>query len=355
MRPVGPFASAGEADHRRARRRQPVGAGPAGLWRHPYHPAAVMAGGTAIVTGGAGFIGSHLVDALVEEGRRVVVIDDLSSGLAERVNGAADFERLDIVDGEAVKRVAERVRPEVVFHLAAQSSVVVSTTDPGRDCAVNVLGTLNVLEAAKPFGAPVVYSSTGGALYGNDAPLPTPEDRLPVPLAPYGASKWGGEAYLLTWAEATGVPHSVCRLGNVYGPRQSPHGEAGVVAIFSYKLFAGETPKLFGQGRPTRDYVHVHDVVAGLMAAAGKRGIYNIATGTEADVLTVLHYLEQAAGTSVEPELADLRPGELERSCLDPSRAAEALGWRAEIPLADGLPSTYRAIVEEFERGAPVN
>jgi UDP-glucose 4-epimerase len=214
---------------------------------------------------------------------------------------------------------------------------------------VNVHGTLNVVEAAKPGRVPVVFTSTGGALYGNDAPIPTSEDRLPAPLAPYGASKWAGEAYLRTWAAATGTPHAVCRLGNVYGPRQSPHGEAGVVAIFSYKLHAGEAPVLFGHGKPTRDYVHVQDVVNGMLKASGTDGTFNIATGVETDVHEVLGHLQSEAGTSVEPELAPLRPGELERSCMDPSRAADVLGWRAEVELPGGIAETYRALIEEFE------
>jgi UDP-glucose 4-epimerase len=249
--------------------------------------------------------------------------------------------------------VVDRVKPEVVYHLGAQSSVTVSVTDPSRDCAVNVQGTLNVLDAAGRHGVPIVFTSTGGALYGDEAPLPTPEDRLPAPLAPYGASKWAGEAYVLTWALSSGIPHTVCRLGNVYGPRQSPHGEAGVVSIFTYKLWHGETPTVFGHGVPTRDYVHVHDVVAALVKATGAGGVFNISSGTETSVLELLDDLQEAAGTNVTPTLAPLRPGELERSCMDPSRARERLGWQAEVPLRDGLASTYAALVAEFERGTP--
>jgi UDP-glucose 4-epimerase len=303
----------------------------------------------AIVTGGAGFIGSHLVDALLAGGCEVTVIDDLSAGSAGKVPAGANLCELDIVDRDALQRVFAEVRPSAVYHLAAQASVTASVADPGRDCAVNVQGTLNVVDAATKLGAPVSFTSTGGALYGDGAPLPTSEERIPAPLAPYGASKWAGEAYVNTWSLSSGTPHAVCRLGNVYGPRQSPHGEAGVVAIFSEHLHAGRAPKMFGHGRPTRDYVYVGDVVGALIAANGKRGTFNVATGVETDVLTLWRVLKAASGSDVEPELADLRPGELQRSCLDSSRAERELGWRAEVPVEAGLRQTYAALVEEFQ------
>ncbi|HXQ01297.1 MAG TPA: NAD-dependent epimerase/dehydratase family protein [Solirubrobacteraceae bacterium] len=306
----------------------------------------------AIVTGGAGFIGSHVVDALLADGREVTVIDDLSSGSAAKVPSGARLCELDIVDRAALDRVFEEVRPSAVFHLAAQASVTASVADPGRDCAVNVLGTLNVVDAATKLGVPVSFTSTGGALYGDEAPLPTDEQRIPAPLAPYGASKWAAEAYLNTWSLSSGVPHAVCRLGNVYGPRQSPHGEAGVVAIFSEHLHTGKTPKMFGHGKPTRDYVYVGDVVSALIAANGTRGTFNIATGVETDVSTLWSVLKEAAGSDIEPELAELRPGELQRSCLDTSLAERELGWRATVEIGDGLRRTYAALVEEFEGAA---
>ncbi|HEY7830647.1 MAG TPA: NAD-dependent epimerase/dehydratase family protein [Solirubrobacteraceae bacterium] len=302
----------------------------------------------AIVTGGAGFIGSHLVDALLAAGGEVTVIDDLSSGKAERVNPEARLLELDIVDRRQLEAAIEEIAPRAIYHLAAQSSVVVSVENPLRDCEVNVMGTLNVVDIASPLGVPVVFTSTGGALYGDEAPRPTAEDRIPAPLSPYGASKWAGEAYVNTWSLSSGVPHAVCRLGNVYGPRQSPHGEAGVVAIFSHHLHVGKTPKLYGHGKPTRDYVYVGDVVRALLAASGRSGTFNIATGVAADVLTVWQGLGQAAGVQIEPQLADLRPGELQDSCLDPSLAARELGWRAEVGLDDGLRRTYEALVQEF-------
>ncbi|MHB1809011.1 MAG: NAD-dependent epimerase/dehydratase family protein [Solirubrobacteraceae bacterium] len=305
---------------------------------------------TAIVTGGAGFIGSHVVDALLADGLDVLVVDDLSAGRRENVDPRAQLRQLDIVDGEAVRAVFAQAKPSAVYHLAAQASVVVSVEHPQRDLAVNVAGTLNVLEAAAQAGAPVVFTSTGGALYGEDAPMPTNEDFLPGPLSPYGASKWAAECYVRTWALRTGVPNAICRLGNVYGPRQSPHGEAGVVAIFSHRLQTRQPPKLFGHGTPTRDYVYVTDVVRALLAATGKLGIYNIATSVETDVGTLWRELSSRASSNLQPELADLRPGELKRSCLDASRAQRELGWRPEVPIAEGLRLTYEALVQEFER-----
>jgi UDP-glucose 4-epimerase len=306
---------------------------------------------SAIVTGGAGFIGSHVVDALLADGHAVTVIDDLSSGDAARVHSAAKLVELDIVDAAALEAVVAEAKPSAIFHLAAQASVIVSVENPGRDCDVNVKGTLNIVEAAGRCKASVVFTSTGGALYGDDAPMPTGEDRIPAPLSPYGASKWAAEAYVNTWSLSSGIPHAVCRLGNVYGPRQSPHGEAGVVAIFSEHLYTDRAPKLFGQGTPTRDYVYVGDVVRALLAASGRAGTYNVATSVETDVATVWRELSKVAGKRIEPELADLRPGELTHSCLDISRAERELGWRPQVPIAEGLRLTYEALVEEFERG----
>jgi UDP-glucose 4-epimerase len=315
----------------------------------------------AIVTGGAGFIGSHVVDALLRDGYEVTVVDDLSAGAPERVPSDAELRELDIVEFDRLCALVEEVKPERIFHLAAQASVVASVANPGRDCEVNVRGTLNVVESAGRVGAPVVFTSTGGALYGDDAPMPTPEDRLPAPLSPYGASKWAAEAYVNTWSLSSGIPHAVCRLGNVYGPRQNPHGEAGVVAIFSDHLYTGKAPKLYGHGKPTRDYVYVGDVVKALMAASGKSGTYNIATGVETDVATIWRELQRAAKEidapgaagdpqALEPQLADLRPGELQHSRLDISRAQRELGWRPQVPIDQGLRLTYQALVEDFEQ-----
>jgi UDP-glucose 4-epimerase len=308
-----------------------------------------MSNRCAIVTGGAGFIGSHVVDALIADDWRVVVVDDLSSGDARRVADEATLEVIDITDRGALEPVFDAAKPAAIFHLAAQASVTRSVADPERDCEVNVRGTLNVLNGATRHGAPVVFTSTGGALYGDRAPLPTPEDVSPAPISPYGASKWAAEAYVVAWREASGIRHTICRLANVYGPRQNPYGEAGVVALFSHALWRGATPTLFGFGKPTRDYVHVHDVARALLMALGHGGEFNVSTGVETSVSRVFELLRSAADSTIEGDLAALRPGELERSCIDSSRARDQLGWRAEVGVEEGLSATYRALVEEFE------
>jgi UDP-glucose 4-epimerase len=304
---------------------------------------------TVVVTGGAGFIGSHVVDALVGEGKRVIVIDDLSTGAADRVNEEATLETVDVTDRVKLDTLIDRASPTAIYHLAAQASVTASVTSPLRDCQVNVEGTLNLLEGARQCRAPLVFTSTGGALYGNEAPIPTPESFIPSPLAPYGASKWSAEAYVNTWANSSRLPHAVARLGNVYGPRQSPHGEAGVVAIFTHALWSGQRPRMFGRGKPTRDYIHVADVVEAMLRAAGTRGTFNVATGIETSVEELYFILARAAGSSIEPERLPLREGELERSCMDVSRAGDVLGWHARISISDGLTQTSGELIGEFE------
>ncbi len=301
--------------------------------------------GRVAVTGGAGFIGSHVADAFLADGAAVLVIDDLSSGLEKNIPAAAEVERVDIVAAERLQEAIGGFKPDVVCHLAAQASVTVSVERPEHDLDVNVRGTLNVCEAARAAGAPVIFASTGGAIYGNDAPLPTPEPFPPEPLAPYGASKLAGEAYVATWGRLHGLPNVVLRLGNVYGPRQQPHGEAGVVAIFSDRLARGEQVVVYGFGKPTRDYVHVGDVAGAFFtaAAAGRAGTFNVGTARETSVLELLEILQREAGTAGQPELKPLRPGELERSALDPSAIKRELGWRAEITVEQGLPETFRA------------
>jgi UDP-glucose 4-epimerase len=290
-----------------------------------------------LVTGGAGFIGSHLVDALLARGDHVAVVDDLSTGRRERVPDGVALHVTDIAD---IGPVAERERPEVVFHLAAQADVRRSVADPAFDARVNVAGTASVLEAARAAGARrVLFASTGGALYGESVPLPTPEDAALAPFSPYGASKAAAETYLALFTRLHGLSTMALRFGNVYGPRQDPHGEAGVIAIFAGAAAEGRPVTIFGDGRQTRDYVYVGDVVAGFLAASASdaTGAVNIGTGTETTVL------ELVTAYGLEPQLAPARKGEVERSCLDVTRAADVLGWRAEVGLDDGLERTLAA------------
>jgi UDP-glucose 4-epimerase len=302
-----------------------------------------------LVTGGAGFIGSHVVDAFVGHGDEVLALDDLSTGKRENAPPAAAFTEVDIVDAPAFAAACRDFQPDIVCHLAAQASVTVSVERPDHDLDVNVRGTLNVCESARGAAAPVIFASTGGALYGNEAPLPTPESFPPAPLAPYGASKAAGEAYVATWGRLYGTPNVVLRLGNVYGPRQNPHGEAGVVAIFSERLLGSEPFTVYGFGEPTRDYVHVHDVARSFVVAAdaARAGTFNVGTGRETNVLRLLELLQEAAGVSTEPDLQPLRPGELNRSALDPASIERELGWRAEITVEDGLRQTFHAYAQQ--------
>jgi UDP-glucose 4-epimerase len=294
-----------------------------------------------VVTGGAGFIGSHVADALLARGDDVLVVDDLSTGQRSNIADGAAFEQLDIAGADALERAFEG-GVDLVCHLAAQASVTVSVGDPLLDCTSNVIGTLNVCEAARRQGAPVVFASTGGALYGDGAPRPTPESFAPEPLSPYGASKLSGEAYVTTWSRLYGTPNVVLRLGNIYGPRQNPHGEAGVVAIFSGLLLDGGQPALRGEGKPTRDYVYVTDVANAFVAAAdgARAGMYNVGTGRETSTARLLEILQEAAGTAVEPRQVELQPGELQASALDPSLIERELGWRPTIGIDPGLRQT---------------
>jgi UDP-glucose 4-epimerase len=292
----------------------------------------------ALVTGGAGFIGSHLVDALLASGDTVAVVDDLSTGRRERV---PDGVPLHVVDIAAIGEAMERERPDVVFHLAAQVDVRKSVADPAYDARANVAGTASVLEAARVAGARrVLFASTGGALYGESVPLPTPEDAPLAPFSPYGASKAAAETYLALYTRLHGLSTLALRFGNVYGPRQDPHGEAGVIAIFSGAKVEGRRATVYGDGSQTRDYVYVGDVVSGFLAAAESdaTGAVNIGTGVE----TSVRELVEAIG--VEADFAPARTGEVARSCLDVSRASETLNWRAEVPLEDGLERTLAAV-----------
>jgi UDP-glucose 4-epimerase len=305
----------------------------------------------ALVTGGAGFIGSNLVDALLDRGDEVTVIDNLASGKRENLDGAlargAGFEEADIRDAERMLAVLSSARPDIVFHLAAQIDVRTSIKDPAWDAGVNVVGTINLLEAARQTGVKrVVNTSTGGAIYGDAEVMPTPETAPARPMAAYGQSKFCAEAYCGWYERLYGLSSVILRYGNVYGPRQDPHGEAGVVAIFCGKVLAGETPRIYGDGRQTRDYTYVGDIVAANLAAAAHpeaHGAYNIGTGTESTVVDVLSALRQAAGLGegeLEPQFAPARTGELQRSSLDVTRARVELGFTADTDLVTGMKPT---------------
>jgi UDP-glucose 4-epimerase len=301
----------------------------------------------AIVTGGAGFIGSHITDALLARGDSVVVVDNLATGKRERVPDGAELAELDIRDSTAMRDLVDRVRPSAIFHLAAQADVRRSVDDPGFDADVNVRGTIEVLEAARRSDARVLFSSTGGALYGEADIIPSPETTPIAPMSPYGTSKLGAEHYVGLFNRLYDTGHVVLRYGNVYGPRQDPHGEAGVVAIFFGRLANGGTPVVFGDGRQTRDYVYVGDVVAANLAAldyGGPATAFNIGTQTETSVLELLAACQSAAGTDVTPEHRPARLGELDRSALDCSLAQSQLGWRPTTSLDQGLAATLRSL-----------
>jgi UDP-glucose 4-epimerase len=310
----------------------------------PQLPARVRLKMRVVVTGGAGFIGSHVADAFIERDDDVLVVDDLSSGKRKNAPTDTELAELDIADATALRERLEAFKPDLICHLAAQASVTVSVTNPDLDFASNVRGTFNICQAAAALRARILFASTGGALYGNDAPIPTPETYVAQPLSPYGASKLAGEAFVATQARSEGLAHVVLRLGNVYGPRQDAHGEAGVVAIFSERLLNGETPIVYGHGKPTRDYVQVADVVRAFLLAADNdvSGTFNIGAGRETSVLDLLEVLQRAAGTNIDPQLEELRPGELDRSALDSSAAAKAFGWRPEIAPDQGISETFR-------------
>jgi UDP-glucose 4-epimerase len=295
----------------------------------------------ALVTGGAGFIGSHLVDALVARGDSVVVLDDLSTGRTENVHASAAFVEGDVRDAAAVDAAFAEVDPEVCFHLAAQADVRASVEDPVRDSEINTIGTIRVLETARRQGTQVVFSSTGGAIYGECAE-PAPETAPRRPLSPYGTSKLAAEEYLAAYGRLYGTTHVALRYANIYGPRQDPHGEAGVVAIFLGRLAAGKPPRIFGDGRQTRDYVFVGDVVEATLAAAGHAGgVFNVGTGVETSVLELAEACMRVTGVQLEPVFEPARLGELERSVLDPTLAEQALGFRAGTGLEDGLARTW--------------
>jgi len=312
----------------------------------------------ALVTGGAGFIGSNLVDALLDGGAEVLALDDLSTGRRRNLDGALArggvFVEADIRDAAAIDDAFEGFGPDRVFHLAAQADVRKAVADPAFDATVNVLGTITVLEAARRHSAPVVFASTGGAIYGEGEgrALPFDERQPSLPETAYGASKLGGEVYLGLYRRLHGLPGVALRFANVYGPRQDPHGEAGVVAIFCGLLRESRALRVYGDGEQTRDYVYVGDVVAAIIAAerrlaaagAAVEGPYNVGTGIETSVLDLARRLAAATGAEAEVEHHPARKGEVQRVSIDPAAACRDLGWAPATDLDAGLAATAAAL-----------
>ena len=308
------------------------------------HP---FSGRPVLVTGGAGFIGSHVADALLAEGCEVHVLDDLSGGVRENVSPQATFHEVD-VRSDAVRDLFSTHRFAAVAHLAAQMDVRKSVADPVFDASVNVLGLLNLMEAGRQNGLErVVFASTGGAIYGEPDPAvngggPQPEGHPQRPLSPYGITKLVGEHYLRFYAETHGIESVALRFANVYGPRQNPHGEAGVVAIFSKMLLRGERPTINGPGKQTRDYVYVGDVVRAVVGALAMEGsdVFNIGTGVETDVNALFGHINTLTGANAPETHGEAKPGEQQRSVLDASKIGREMGWAPQTDLADGLRET---------------
>ncbi len=295
-----------------------------------------------LVTGGAGFIASHIADTYLERGHEVFIFDDLSTGQKANLNPKATFHQVDIADAKAVKWI-EEIKPDVLNHHAAQMDVRHSVADPQFDARVNILGFINLLEACKNAGTKkVIFASSGGAVYGEQDIFPAPEEHPTRPSSPYGVSKRTGELYLSYYHQAFGLPYIALRYANVYGPRQSNKGEAGVVAIFISLLLAGKQSVINGDGKQTRDYVYVGDVARANVAALESPyvGEINIGTGVETDVVTIFESLRQGTGSESKARHGPAKVGEQRRSCLDARRAADIFGWRPQVSLREGLERT---------------
>lgn len=295
-----------------------------------------------LVTGGAGFIGSNLVDALIENNHDVIVVDNLSTGSKSNLNSKAKFIELDLIEPRLVDVFTEH-KPEMIFHLAAQIDVRKSVADPFCDAKQNILASINLLECCrKQRVKKIIFSSTGGAIYGDTDELPTQENHPEMPISPYGIAKLTVEKYLYYYNQVFGLPYVVLRYSNVYGPRQNSQGEAGVVAIFCGRLLIRQQPMIYGDGKQTRDYVYVSDVVqANLMALSSSRvGIYNIGTGLETSVNQLAELIKESFSLPVDFRYLDPRPGEQQKSCLDFSKAKAELGWQPKISLSEGIKKT---------------
>ncbi len=296
-----------------------------------------------LVTGGAGFIGSHIVDTLLEAGHEVVVVDDLSTGKRANLNPRARFYELDIRSPE-LPEVFARERPDIVSHQAAQMDVRRAVREPAFDASVNVIGALNVLESARHNGVKkILFASTGGAVYGEPEQVPVSETHPIAPMSPYGLTKFTFEQYLGLYRRLYGMAYVALRYPNVYGPRQDPHGEAGVVAIFTRQMLAGEQPIIFGDGSKSRDYVHVSDVAAAtrLLVAHGDEGsVFNLGFGLEVTDRMIFDAVRDALGLTIEPRYGEVRPGEVSRIALNASRIRDARGWQPTLSYRDGIART---------------
>lgn len=300
-----------------------------------------------LVTGGAGFIGSHVVDRLVQEGNEVVVMDNLSTGKRKHVNKKAVFYKMDI-QSKRVDKVLRNERPRILIHLAAQMNVRHSTEDPQFDAQVNILGTINLLEHAVRHGVrKVTFASSGGAIYGEQEVFPAPESHRTEPLSPYGISKLAGEKYLAYYANATGLRYVALRLANVYGPRQASEGEAGVIAIFTRKMLQNEQPIINGTGKQTRDFIYVDDVVEALLVTLGEdvQGSFNVGTGEETPINEGYRHLKELTKSTCKDLFGAAKKGEQYRSVLDIRKIRETFGWEPQVSFQEGLKKT----VEYFQ------
>lgn len=298
-----------------------------------------------LVTGGAGFIGSHIVDTYIALGHKVIVLDNLSTGKIEFVNKRAKFYKCDIKDKNEIENIIKREKPEIINHHAAQISVRNSVANPVFDAQVNILGFINLLESGRKNGVKkVIFASSGGVVFGEAKVIPTPENyKEGLPLSPYGITKLASEYYLNFYWITYKIPYIALRYGNIYGPRQNPHGEAGVVAIFSLKMLQGEKPTINGDGKQTRDYVYISDIVEAnnIALKTAKIGAFNIGTGIETNVIEIYEQIKKQSERNILALHGPAKPGEQRRSCLDTTKAKKILGWQAKTDLIKGLRQTY--------------